>query len=202
MAHAPAKPWRTLHRDERGISIVEFALISPVFLTLLMGVFDIGHQLYARSVLEGEMRRAGRSSTLESAVTARQNQLDEDVRSQVLRVAGRGGTVDFTRKAYLTYQAAQAKAEPFIDADNDGLCNNGESFDDWNGNGRRDLDGARTGQGNARDAVVYTARLSYPRLFPMAGLIGWSNDVVIEVSTVLRNQPYGDQAAGALGKCL
>lgn len=189
-------------RDERGVSITEFALIAPVLLTLIMGVFDIGHELYARSVMEGEMQRAGRASTLETAGLVRQAELDAQVRAQVLRVAGSGGAVTFTREAYLSYQAAQAKEEPFLDANSDGLCNNGESYDDWNGNGSRDLYGARANQGNARDAVIYTAHLTYPRLFPMAGLLGWSRDVAIQSSTVLRNQPYGDQAATTVRKCL
>jgi len=87
-------------------------------------------------------------------------------------------------------------------ANNDGLCNNGENFDDWNGNGTRDLEGARTNQGNARDAVIYTAHVTYPRLLPMGALLGWSNNVSITASTVLRNQPYGDQAATAVRKCI
>lgn len=188
--------------DSRGISITEFALVAPVLLLLIMGVFDIGHQLYARAIMEGELQRAARASTLETASVARQAVLDEEVRGQILRVAGMGGTVEFTREAYLSYQAAQATAEPFLDADGDGLCNHGESYDDWNRNKSRDLNGARTGQGNARDAVIYTAHLTYPRLFPMARMLGWSNDVAIQASTVLRNQPYGDQAATSVEKCL
>lgn len=181
---------------------MEFALITPVLLMLILGVFDIGHELYARSIVEGEMQKAARSSTLETATPARQAALDQHVREQILRVAGYGGNVEFTRKAYLDYRAAQAKAEPFLDADHDGRCNNGESYDDWNGNGTRDLEGARNSQGNARDAVIYTVRLTYPRLMPMAGLLGWSNEVAVSSSTVLRNQPYGDQAATVVRKCL
>lgn len=189
-------------RDQRGVSIMEFALVAPVLLLLLMGVFDIGHTLYVRAVLEGEMQRAGRGSALETATLARQTALDNQVRAQVLRVAGQGGTVLFTRKAYLSYQAAQAKEEPFIDANHDGICNNGESFDDWNGNGLRDLDGARNNQGTARDAVAYTAEATYPRLFPLAHMLGWSSDSVVTATTILRNQPFGDPAANAVKKCV
>lgn len=189
-------------RDQRGVSIIEFALVAPVLLLLLMGVFDIGHTLYVRAVLEGEMQRAGRGSALETATLARQTALDTQVRTQVLRIAGQGGTVLFTRKAYLSYQAAQAKEEPFIDANNDHICNNGESFDDWNGNDLRDLDGARNNQGTARDAVAYTAQVTYPRLFPLAHMLGWSSDSVVTATTILRNQPFGDPAAKAVKKCV
>ena len=39
--------------DERGATIVEFAIVAPVFLTLLLGIFDFGHAIYAQSVLQG-----------------------------------------------------------------------------------------------------------------------------------------------------
>ena len=97
-----------------GASITEFALVVPVLLTLILGLFDIGHELYVKAITEGEMQRAGRALAPETAGAARQAQLDEDVRSQIMRVAGCGGDVTFRRQAYLSYQAAQAKAEPFL----------------------------------------------------------------------------------------
>lgn len=35
-----------MRRDERGQSIVEFALIVPLLILMLVGVFDIGRMLY------------------------------------------------------------------------------------------------------------------------------------------------------------
>ena len=42
-------------------------------------------------------------------------------------------------------------------------------------------------------AVLYTAVVSYPRLFPMYGLVGMSNTVTLRAATVLRNQPFDEQ---------
>jgi Flp pilus assembly protein TadG len=190
-----------LRADERGVTIIEFALISPVLLLMLMAVFDMAHSLYIRSVLEGEMQRAGRASSLESAGSAeRQAAIDQQVRAQVLRL-GSGGTVSFTRNAFRSYSQAVLRSEPFIDGNHDGSCNNGESFEDWNGNNVHDADGARNNQGNARDVVVYSALASIPRLFPMAGLLGWPNRIEITTATVLKNQPFGDQAPSLIRKC-
>ena len=189
-------------RDRRGITIVEFALVSPVLLLFIMGVLDMGHTLYVRSALDGEMLKAGRNSALESAgTTTAQDALDETVRQQIRRIAGTGADVTFTRKAFRDYKSAQNVAEPFIDSNHDGICNNGESYEDLNNNNMRDLDGGRTGQGNARDAVVYTANVSYQRMFPMAAMIGWPQRVTLSATTTLRNQPYGDQAPVATRAC-
>src|SRR3546814_1967681 len=63
-----------------------------------------------------------------------------------------------------------------------------------NNNKNWDKDGGNAGQGGAKDMVVYTADVSYPRLFAMAKLIGLSDKVHITASTVLQNQPYGEQS--------
>ena len=40
-----------LARDRRGAAIVEFALIAPVLLITLFGLFDFGHGMYIRALL-------------------------------------------------------------------------------------------------------------------------------------------------------
>ena len=78
---------------------------------------------------------------------------------------------------------------------------NGECFEDVNGNGKWDSDRGKTGQGGADDAVLYTVSVKYKRLFPMAKMFGWSSDLTVKASTVLRNQPYGEQATPNYAKC-
>ena len=97
--------------------------------------------------------------------------------------------------------------EPFIDSKYptasdpvDGICNHGEPYTDENNSGSRDSSGA-DGQGGARDITVYTAKVSYPRIFPMYGLLGWTPNITASATTVLRNQPYGQQAARASRNC-
>ena len=41
--------------------------------------------------------------------------------------------------------------------------------------------------------TLYTMTLTYPRLFPVAGLMGWSNSATISAQTLLKNQPYASQ---------
>ena len=55
---------RRLRRDRSAVTIVEFAMIAPVMLLLLLGLFDLGYRTYATSVLQGALttRRAWRQS--------------------------------------------------------------------------------------------------------------------------------------------
>lgn len=203
MHHPPLSPDRTaLTRDERGSTIVEFAIVLPVLMILIMGAMDTGFQLYTRAILAGEMQKAGRDSSLEDG-TSNATTLNDRVRSAVHNIMP-DATVTFTRKSYRTFSdAAAAQAEDYTDTDGDGTCDNGEPFEDANNNGTWDADGGNTGQGGAKDAVVYTATAVYPRMFPIAKLIGISDRVTLTSSTVLRNQPYSDQdlSAATTGHC-
>lgn len=196
--HAPAG----LPRDQRGAAVVEFALVAPVLLILIMGIMDTGFQLYTRSILAGEMQKAGRDSTLETG-SSDATTIDARVRAAVQNIAP-GATVQFTRKSYRTFSdAAAAQAESYTDTDGDGTCDHGEPFEDANNNGTWDQDGGQTGQGGAKDAVVYTAVVNYPRLFPIMELVGVPATVTMTATTVLRNQPYSDQdlSAPTTGNC-
>ena len=197
-----------LARDRRGTTIVEFAIVAPVLGLLLLGAFDVAHTLYMRAALQGVVQKAARDLTLESGLNAAtQTVLDDKVKAQVKALAN-NGTVTVTRQWYRSYEhAAASKFEPWTDTNNNGTCDGpqgstpGEPYEDTNGNGRWDGTGGNLSQGGAKDAVLYTASISYPRFFPIYNLIGGSRTTKVTASTVLRNQPYGDQAAPTVRNC-
>jgi Flp pilus assembly protein TadG len=202
---------RSLHRvaqDERGATIVEFAIVAPVMALLLLGAFDIAHSLYLRAVLQGIVQKVARDSTLESGLdSSTQAALDAKVTGQAKALAN-NSDVTITRKWYRTFSnAAAAKFEPFTDTNGNGTCDGpsggtpGELYEDNNGNGRWDATGGNTGSGGAKDAVVYTVSVSYPRMFPIYRMMGGSSTTSITASTVLRNQPYGDQGSPTVRNC-
>ncbi|HZV17899.1 MAG TPA: TadE family protein [Sphingobium sp.] len=197
-----------------GATLVEFGLIAPMLSLLLIGAFDIGHTLYMQSVVQGAVQNAGRYGTLESASgtsSTPRDAIDQGVKRQILEL-NRNATIVINRRFYRTFSdAAAAKAEEFTDTSdpaspyNDGKCNNGEPFVDVNNNGRFDRDGADSAdRAGARDNIVYTVTVTYPRMFPLHKLIGGSPTTRIVASTILANQPYGDQgsyAAPTTGHC-
>ncbi|VXC95249.1 TadE/TadG family type IV pilus assembly protein [Sphingomonas sp. AX6] len=187
-----------LKGDERGITIVEFAVVAPVMLLLLMGSMDLAHTLYMRATLQGIMQKAARDASLEAgAAVPRQTVIDGIVSDQVEKLAA-SAVVTFDRRFYRTFsEASTARAEEWTDTNNDGTCNDGEPYTDQNSNMSWDRDGSNTGQGGAKDTALYTATVEYPRLFPMAGMIGMSDTVRVRATTVLRNQPYADQGSYA-----
>ena len=51
---------RDRSRDSRGQALVEFALILPIFIFLLVAIFDLGHVVWANNALATAAREAAR----------------------------------------------------------------------------------------------------------------------------------------------
>jgi Flp pilus assembly protein TadG len=188
-----------IKQDERGATLVEFGIVAPVMCLLLVGAFDFAHTLYARAVLQGAVQKAARDSALETgAEETRQDTLDQKVITQARSLA-RNATVTISRRYYRSFSdAAAAKAETWTDTNLNGKCDAGEPYQDANLNSTWDRDGGDSGQGGAKDAVLYTATMVYPRMLPLKGFIpGINNTITLTASTVLKNQPYGDQQSYA-----
>lgn len=193
------RPARALARDRRGVTIIEFAIISPVMLLLIMGLGDILYQEYAQSILNGALQKAGRDSSIQGGGD-NTGTIDTKVVSLVSTImktptqacpATAAGSWCSVRKNYDTF--TQVAPEPFTDSDGDGRCDHGEPFYDQNANGTWDADPGNAGQGGANDVTLYTMTITYPRLFPVAGMMGWASTQTIAASTLLKNQPYATQ---------
>lgn len=179
-----------LRRDENGVTLVEFALVSPVLVLALIGMFDICYNIYAKSILEGALQKAARDSSIEAADLS-QTEIDSRVASFVRQVVP-SATVTFDRKSFTNFSQV-GRPEEFTDSNDDGTCNDGEAFVDVNGNAQWDTDTSTAGFGGARDAVLYTVTVSYQRQFPLHRMINLPPQVTTTASTVLRNQPYAMQ---------
>ncbi len=185
-----------LHRllgDRRGATLTEFAFVAPVLVILVMGVFDMAHTQYTNALINGAIQKAGRDMTLESA-GSREAATDARVREQVRNVVPNSATIEFERLSHFDFSdigEPEEVIEPASTANR--RCDPGETYIDENDNGRWDRDRGKEGIGGARDAVLYSAIVTYPRLFPMFGLAGMSENVTLRASTVLRNQPFDEQ---------
>lgn len=189
-----------LKRDCKAASVMEFGLVAPVLVMLLIGFLDLGHTAYVRAVLQGAIQKAARDGTLQTG-GAQANAIDLAVERQVKPVAGKNATFAKERKSY--YQFSQVgKGEEYKDLNGNGAFDSAtECYEDWNGNGSWDASAGTTGQGGASDVVLYTVTVTYPRLFPAPKMFGWSQNNVASATTVLRNQPYGDQDNPSVTRC-
>ncbi len=181
---------RSLARDTRGATIIEFAIVAPVMCLLLMGISDMAYQIYAQAILNGALQKAGRDSTIQGAPN-NTAAIDQKVTDMVKKIAA-NATFTYTRKNYDSFSLI--KPEPFTDTNGNGVRNTGECYTDVNGNGQWDSDPGTNGQGGANDVTVYTVSVTYPRLFPVASLFGWSKNQTLTASTLLKNQPYASQS--------
>ncbi|KQM41389.1 TadE/TadG family type IV pilus assembly protein [Sphingomonas sp. Leaf10] len=184
-----------LNRDRRGATFVEFALLAPVLLLLLMGLFDLSYRSYVQALLTGALQQAARNGTLEgNATTSAAAAIDEQVIRQVRPVAA-NLTWTSKRSYYRNYDGVDA--EPFDDANRNNKYDPGECFTDMNGNRLWDADPGLDGQGGANDITIYTVEVTYPRLFPLTGLMGLPPDQKISATSALKNQPYDTQSTAA-----
>lgn len=188
----PAMPLlRRLRRDRDGVTLVEFAIVGPVLILMIMGLFDIAHSQYTSSVLYGAMQKAGRDLTIETA-SAQESNIDTRLREQVASVMPNGAQVTIEKLSHFDF-ADVGMAEDYTDQNGDRVCNANEPYVDSNNNSRWDANRGRSGIGGARDVVMYSATVTYRRMFPLYGMIGLPQNMTMRASTVLRNQPFDQQ---------
>ncbi|NCP13195.1 MAG: pilus assembly protein [Sphingomonadales bacterium] len=197
-AHQGRTGQRGLLIDRSGATLVEFAFVAPVLIMMIMGLFDIAHTQYSSVLLNGALQKAGRDLTLENA-GSQMATVEARVRAQVLTVMPSGATVEFEELSHYDFADIGEPEEILGDdpfgAPGHGVCEaaKNERYIDSNENNQWDKDRGKEGIGGARDAVLYTAIVEYPRMFPMYGLIGAPKNVTLTASTVLRNQPFDEQ---------
>lgn len=182
----------SLGRDTRGAAVVEFAIVSPVMILMLMGLGDLAYQVYASSILNGAVQKASRDSALQGGAN-NTGTIDAKVSGMVTKIAA-NATIVFDRRAYSSFSGI-SKPEPYEDTNKNGKRDAKECYMDLNGNNQWDAtpDAGVAGQGGGSDVTKYTVTVTYPHLFPVMGLLGWPSTQTITASTLLKNQPYALQ---------
>ncbi len=184
-----------LWSDRRGAYMIELALLMPILLMLIVGIFDYALQAYIRGTLYGAVQSAGRANSLESG---------DDIATVDNRVVQELGgfakfvTLSFSRANYESFGDV-SKPEAFTDANGNNRYDSGECFTDVNNNSTWDASPGSSGRGGANDVVLYQVTAEYRRLFPIWRFIGQSSTTRMQAQTILRNQPYGEQAQRSAG---
>lgn len=189
---------RRLVRHRQGVSTVEFAFVAPVFIGMLLAVFEFGFAFYARAVLQGAVEEAARTASLENTQwTDISNRVSQQVR-RVIPASDAETEISFSLDP--TYYASYndiTLPEDFEDDNNNDVWDPEECFVDRNGNDTYDYDVGLEGRGGAQDVVAIDASLTYVRPFPLWRMFGIEPTQTISVSTYLRNQPFSAQASRA-----
>lgn len=192
-----AAAFRRLLRDTRGVYAIEFAIVAPVFCILLMGGFDMGYRSYATSTVQGALQEAARMSTVGGFTN---EEIDAHVRQRLSAFMSRA-ELETRTQSYFDFTGVALPERIVQDTVPLGEYNEGDCYEDANGNGQYDLDRGRDGTGNAEDVVRYEVSFSYPRMFPVGGLLGWDENVTIVANTMLRNQPFAARPTGVVVRC-
>lgn len=181
-----------LRREERGTTIVEFAIIAPALILLIIGGMELGHIGYIKGITRAALQVAARDSGLETGI-ANKTAIDNRVRERIKTVIP-NARVDVDRRSYTDFSSV-GTPEDFNDGNGNGIYDADECFTDMNNNGRWDSDRGRANdQGGADEVTLYTVRVTYDKVFPLWALVGQPKTNVLTAQTTMRNQPYGVQA--------
>lgn len=179
-----------LRRDASGATIVEFAVVLPVLSLLVLGLLDLGYRSYATSVLQGALHDASRMATVGNFTLA---QIDARVKARLSNFAGRS-TVTTSTTSYYDFTGVSQPEKVVGDTVPLNTYNAGDCFEDANGNSTYDTDRGRNSTGGSDDIVRYQVTITYPRIVPLGGFMGWSNNQTVTQNTVLRNQPFAGRS--------
>ena len=182
-----------LCREKSGVAAIEFALLAPVIIVTMLGMSDLIYDQYVTSVVWGAVQKAGRDSTIEGNNSASNMAAIDGKVMATVRIVAPSASFTSTRMSYSDFANVDVP-EPFTDTNGDGIRETGECYSDTNGNGRYDTNDGLSGQGGASDVAVYSITVTYPRLFPVQRLLGWSASNTITAQTALKNQPYNGQS--------
>lgn len=192
--HNTRTAWRGLNRKRResGTTAVEFALLSPVFFTLALGIVETSMIMFTQNVLENAMfnaARVGKVGYVATGKTREQTILEE--------VNARAGSFIDTSKLMLASKSYDnfstiAQPEPYVDSNRNGRYDQGENYTDLNKNGKFDADRGASGQGNAQDVVVYTITYPWKMYTPLISNIMADSSGTYDLSAklVVKNEPY------------
>lgn len=190
-------------RCHNGATAVEYAIIAPVLLLLLMGTFEYSMLMYASAVLEGSVAfaaRAGKTGYVNTSSTGScpspvvNGTVSPQTQSQYLNcvaVQHSKGLFDST-KLQVTYNDTgsstfSSSADTPTTA---GPCTNNPAMAN-----PPSLPLCSENTQNAGDIVVYTASYPWTIYTPlMRQFLGSNGTVTISSSAVVKNEPYSSSS--------
>ncbi len=182
-----------LVRNEQGVTAIEFAVLGPVLLTMMIGIIELAMLFFVQHTIENATFNVSRMG--KTGYVALESTREETIRQYLeQRTFGLLDADDIAieSKAYSGY-AKVGQAEPYTDANANGQHDAGENYTDVNGNSQYDEDQGAVGQGEASEVVLYTITYPWQMITPiMNEFIGDNGAYVISATVVVKNEPYND----------
>lgn len=181
-----------LWRCQRGTPAVEFALMAPPLVLILLGIVEVALVTAGHVLIEGAIRQASRYGITGyvPAGTTRINYLKQIVGKDT------AGLID-AEQLTITYQIYSSFAnvhqpEPYVDQNGNAKHDAGEPFTDINGNAQWDADMGAAGLGGPGDIVAYTISYDWPVITDLLKpLLGDDNGLIrLTARVVVRNEPF------------
>lgn len=174
----------------RGVTAIEFAVIAPVLILLMLGILEFAMMMLVNNLMESATAlssRLGRTGYVEAGSTREATILDSiERRAGVLIDSDR---LTITSRFYEQFDQI-GDSEPWNDLNHNGVPEPGE-YTDINGNGQYDADLGQAGYGNAEDIVVYTVTYPWEIVTPiMREMLGKNGVYEITTHAVVKNEPY------------
>lgn len=178
-------------RAQEGSAAVEFALILPLLLLLILGCIEFAIAMFVGGMLESAVLSASRYGiTGFVAGGSREAHIRSLISQKTLGFVD-GDSTDIQTFVYPSFSAIVAP-EPYFDVNGNNAYDAGEPFSDLNRNGARDGGSGTPGVGQACDVVLYV--VSY-QMHAVIGLLEpFLSRIKHYASVAVRNEPYSDRA--------
>jgi Flp pilus assembly protein TadG len=184
-ASKPTRQRRRLLRDERGSIMIEFALVGPMFLLMMLGILELSLMMFSQAVLDGAARAAARTVRTGQAQLSGNpgGTFQQALCDNLAGVTGLipCGSVAYNVQTFASFTAAAAAAPPsFVDA-------NGNPIQAFSPGGPSSYVVVQ---------VVYTRKFITQSIGPLLGIVshgaastGW-NSALLTSNVVFMNEPY------------
>ncbi len=177
---------RPIGRDDRGSTIIEFAVVLLPLLTLILGAWEMGRQVYVSSVLQGVLTEAARKAALENATPATVKTYVDSQLAQFAAPARIGMTITSFKK----FTGIGLPEKITTDTAPLGIYNSTDCYIDSNNNGVYDVQQGTSGVGTAEDALRVKLSIDMKRLTPLGQMIGYPDTYQVERTTFIQVEPY------------
>ena len=183
-----------LAESRQGGSAIELALVAPVLVTGLIGIFEIAMIIFVNVLLESGLRESARYGLTGQQPTGitREEQIVNIVSDRVLGLVD-VDTSNVSVKVYPSFAQIGTGEELTNDVNGNGEYDaaDGDTYIDSNGNGSYDEDIGVNGAGAPGEIVLYQVDTSWDVMTPLFGnFVGKNGAISISASIAVRNEPF------------